>query len=611
MRRAMGQVIDRATESVCVWSVREVLVRGSNPEESCATSRAPSSRAHLDQSAPPPLHLQHTYPPTNNRMGLAAKLGIRSRRSRLRQLLFAVFTYMALVTLISRGHTQLQGPKSDESPSEEKVSRETVVSRRLLASSSSDFPRDNCTPPAIEQFPHPLMGPETRKSGGLIVHIIVTTYMFLAIAIVCDEYFVPSLEMICDYLNLREDVAGATFMAAGSSAPELATSVIAVFVAKDDIGISGVIGSAVFNIMFVISVCALFAGQVISLNWWPLIRDSAYYCISICALLITISNEEVAWYESLFLLLLYVLYIVMMYYNNRLEAWANTLNIPFKNATREEKSSLFGTKPVPPVGDGVKGEGSLPDSENPTMDGQGGDGIAKQPEPVEVEAATTKSMVPEMKDENESPWTMPIGVCERIKWVITLPLVAFHHFTTPDCRTERFRRWFLLTFILSMIWIALYSYIMVWMITIIGFTLGIPDTVMGLTLIAVGVSVPDALSSLCVAKQGFGDMAVSNAIGSNVFDILLCLGLPWFLKTAVVYPGTTVPVESRGLTYSTVSLFATVVFLIGSTHLNGWKLDKKLGVVLMVWYLIFMLFASLYELNVFGYFNPPECPSNY
>lgn len=68
---------------------------------------------------------------------------------------------------------------------------------------------------------------------------------------------------------------------------------------------------------------------------------------------------------------------------------------------------------------------------------------------------------------------------------------------------------------------------------------------------------------------------------------------------------------SAGLTYSTVSLFSTVIFLIVATHMNGWKLDKKYGVVLMFWYLIFMIFASLYELNVFGYLNPPECPSPY
>ena len=41
-------------------------------------------------------------------------------------------------------------------------------------------------------------------------------------------------------------------------------------------------------------------------------------------------------------------------------------------------------------------------------------------------------------------------------------------------------------------------------------------------------------------------MAVSNAIGSNVFDILVCLGIPWFIKTAITSPGTTVSVTSKG-----------------------------------------------------------------
>ena len=41
---------------------------------------------------------------------------------------------------------------------------------------------------------------------------------------------------------------------------------------------------------------------------------------------------------------------------------------------------------------------------------------------------------------------------------------------------------------------------MVWMITVIGFTLNIPDTVMGLTFVAAGVSLPDALGGIAVAK---------------------------------------------------------------------------------------------------------------
>ena len=75
----------------------------------------------------------------------------------------------------------------------------------------------------------------------------------------------------------------------------------------------------------------------------------------------------------------------------------------------------------------------------------------------------------------------------------------------------------------------------------------------GLTFIAAGVSVPDCLSGVAVVKEGHGDMAVSNAIGSNVFDILMCLGLPWFLKTCVLSPGSTVRVIHKGRVISPLS----------------------------------------------------------
>ena len=66
---------------------------------------------------------------------------------------------------------------------------------------------------------------------------------------------------------------------------------------------------------------------------------------------------------------------------------------------------------------------------------------------------------------------------------------------------------------------------------------------------------------------------------------------------------------NAGLTYSTLSLISTIVFLLTATHLNGWKLDRKFGFALLGWYFFFMIVASMYELNVFGYFNPPECIS--
>lgn len=87
-------------------------------------------------------------------------------------------------------------------------------------------------------------------------------------------------------------------MAAGSSAPKLAIVVLGVFFAKDDVGTSEIIGSAVFKNVVVIAVCALGSGSVIHLNWRPLVRDCFFYCVSILVMLIVILNDVISWVSS-------------------------------------------------------------------------------------------------------------------------------------------------------------------------------------------------------------------------------------------------------------------------------------------------------------------------
>ena len=96
-------------------------------------------------------------------------------------------------------------------------------------------------------------------------------------------------------LNMQSDVAGATFMAAGSSAPELFTSIVGVFFAKSDVGLGTIVGSAVFNILAIIAIVALFTGHVISLLWWPMTRDCGVYVVSIVTLALVIMDNVVTW----------------------------------------------------------------------------------------------------------------------------------------------------------------------------------------------------------------------------------------------------------------------------------------------------------------------------
>jgi len=154
-------------------------------------------------------------------------------------------------------------------------------------------------------------------------HIFGVMYMFLALAIICDEFFVPALEVIADQLELSMDIAGATLMAAGGSAPELFTSLVGTF-EESEVGFSTIVGSAVFNVIFVIGVCALAAPKPLALTWWPLFRDSTYYVISLVTLasfFMFSSKDLIVWWEATILFCMYLGYVFIMYINVDIFRW--------------------------------------------------------------------------------------------------------------------------------------------------------------------------------------------------------------------------------------------------------------------------------------------------
>ncbi|XP_056213656.1 ras and Rab interactor 2-like isoform X2 [Falco biarmicus] len=516
--------------------------------------------------------------------------------------------------------------------------------RQLLQANeenATDVPEDggqpyvrNCTEPALHEFPNDIFTNEDRRHGAVVLHVLCAVYMFYALAIVCDDFFVPSLEKICERLHLSEDVAGATFMAAGSSAPELFTSVIGVFITKGDVGVGTIVGSAVFNILCIIGVCGLFAGQVVALSSWSLLRDSIYYTLSVVALIVFIYDEKVSWWESLVLVLMYIIYIVIMKYNSTIHHCferktknsANMVNGLANNTEMDDNSScdatvvllkkgnfhrkasvimvdellsayphqlsfseaglrIMITSHFPPktrlsmasrmlinerqrlinsrtytngesevaikipikhvVENGTGPSNSAERGVNGTRRdedmAEAGNETENENEDNENNENDEEEEDDDDDDDHEGPYTpfdLPTGKIEILKWLFTWPLSFVLYFTVPNCNKPHLEKWFMVTFASSTLWIAAFSYMMVWMVTIIGYTLGIPDVIMGITFLAAGTSVPDCMASLIVARQGMGDMAVSNSIGSNVFDILIGLGLPWALQTLAVNYGS-------------------------------------------------------------------------
>lgn len=568
-----------------------------------------------------------------------------------------------------------------------------------------------------------------ENDSGAVLHVIFVIYLFLGIAVICDEQFTSSLESICNSrtgLGLSPDVAGATFMAAGSSAPELASSFMGTFVSKSDVGLGTIIGSAVFNILIIIGATAIVVGEPMQLDWKPLGRDVCFYCGSVVVLIAFVAiDNKIDWYEALILLLYYGLYILWMVYNTSLMRkiaacvgatepkikaksrrpsystgiWHSKRHDSDKYTPDEGGSSAapaasaapaegsgsgsglpilpgtplpsdtgahcieMGTQPSAGTGSG-NGADELPGAPTPTMGDEKAapDETAKAPAPAPAPAPE-----PEKKEEEEEEEP---GMGELICEYLSIPYALAYDWTMPDCkyedpsdedadeaiealkeemgdadsgRAEEIRaeiaslerqkelrgqleeaeeaeddektaaiekelfalyepltqnqKLYLVTFFVSLIWITILSYFMVTLMEKIGCAWGISSFIMGITFLAMGTSVPDALGSISVAKEGEGDMAVSNAIGSNVFDICIGLGFPWFLATLIDGEGRTIKAATESIIASATILFLVVVVLFTALYCSKHPETKKpFCLYPMVGYI---LFASYFSFVVF------------
>ncbi|RWS17735.1 sodium/potassium/calcium exchanger 2-like isoform X1 [Dinothrombium tinctorium] len=547
--------------------------------------------------------------------------------------------------------------------------------RRLLSKKEV-----NKTESGGSNFPPDLFSLEQKRHGAVILHIAGMVYMFVALAIVCDEFFVPSLEVITERLGISEDVAGATFMAAGGSAPELFTSIIGVFISKDDVGVGTIVGSAVFNILFVISMCAIFSKSVLKLTWWPLFRDVTFYSLILISLMFCFNDSIIHWWEATILLLWYAAYVIFMKYNATIELYIkkflnrakvgegateeaadNFPESPSKFKHRRQSipilhggSSKFrqgvlqlmihsidplheemvhhGSRPHSAAANGIKNRmhhvhppgattcAHCLEESHRNLESWSSDPSAlatngnvprpNTPQPLNASSllqeannnpvsATSVDEIDETEEceEKEAPLDVswPSAPIKQVTYVLLAPIIIPLWLTLPDVRRPEKRRFYYMSFLGSILWIAIFSYLMVWWANLVGETFGIPSEVMGLTFLAAGTSIPDLITSVLVARKGLGDMAVSSSVGSNIFDVTVGLPFPWLLYTIISEP---VEVNSSGMACSIFILFMMLLFVIAVIAIFKWQLNVGMAVVMFLLYFLFLAVALILEYNI-------------
>uniref|UniRef100_A0A3Q4AHH2 Sodium/potassium/calcium exchanger 1 n=1 Tax=Mola mola TaxID=94237 RepID=A0A3Q4AHH2_MOLML len=502
------------------------------------------------------------------------------------------------------------------------------------------------------EYPEDLFSVEDRRQGWVILHIFGMIYMFISLAIVCDEFFVPALGVITDNLAISDDVAGATFMAAGGSAPELFTSLIGVFIAHSNVGIGTIVGSAVFNILFVIGTCALFSREVLHLTWWPLFRDVSFYILGLIILIIFFLDNVIMWWESMMLVTCYTMYVIFMKFNVQIErAFKAQLHkhqnivqvIMVEEPEKPVASSLTDAPTSPPEGPSLQRGGSSASLHNSTMrntifqlmihtldplgdgdvarrtaksktqdksegkmggcneDGSEDSGSEEDDSDDDSDEDSNESSEDEDDDEDEQekedePLSLewPETWRKQATYLLLLPIIFPLWLTVPDVRNQKSRKFFAVTFLGSILWIAVFSYLMVWWAHQVGETIGISEEIMGLTILAAGTSIPDLITSVIVARKGMGDMAVSSSVGSNIFDITMGLPVPWLLYS-VIHGFAPVAVSSNGLFCAIVLLFIMLLFVIISIASCKWKMNKALGFTMFLLYFLFLVLSVMLE----------------
>lgn len=111
----------------------------------------------------------------------------------------------------------------------------------------------------------------------------------------------------------------------------------------------------------------------------------------------------------------------------------------------------------------------------------------------------------------------------------------------------------------------------------------VPQAVIGLTLVAVGSSLPELATTIAAAIRGQTALAIGNLIGSNIFNILLVLGL-----TATVHPLTVSPLIAHTDIYVMMSAAAALPLMLASR----WRLTRGQGAFLVLGYIVYLAFMA-------------------
>lgn len=316
-------------------------------------------------------------------------------------------------------------------------------------------------------------------------------YIYLIIGFVLlikgADFFVDGASAVAKILRVPSVVIGLTIVALGTSAPEAAVSITAGLSGSNEIAISNVIGSNIFNLLMVIGICA--AIQAFSTDMEILRRDMPMNIGVTIVLLLFLLDGRVSRIEGIFLLVVLVIYLVVV-----------------------------------------------------------------------VRSALVNRKKKDTADRSEEP--------EQEKKKLTIPAI-------------------ILCIVGGMLAIIWGGDLVVDNAQRIALSFGMSPMLVGLTIVALGTSLPELVTSIVASRKGESGLALGNAVGSCLFNILFILGISSVLSP-IVPTGESV-IES--ITDTAILAGISILMLIFSA--TGKKVSRAEGIIYVCLYGAYMAFAIL------------------
>ena len=322
-------------------------------------------------------------------------------------------------------------------------------------------------------------------NGLPIAAVILLLAVGFAFLVKGADFFVEGSSSIAKKLKVPPIIIGLTIVAMGTSLPETAVSVTASLVQNNELAVSNVVGSNIFNLMFVIGVCSILTPIMVQKA--TVVRDIP---LSLgCALFLLVlgisglgdkAGMTLGHADGVIFLIVFAGYIFTM-------------------VRSAMKARAAGQK-------------------------------------VEIEG------VEECDNMKELSYGKSI-----LFLIVGAAAIAFGGDLTVDTASR------------------------------IAIELGMSQTLVGFTIVSIGTSLPELVTSVVAARKNEVDMAVGNAVGSNIFNILMVLGISSAISPVAL-------IRENIIDIVLLMVFSVMVWIFAGTRK---KIERKEGIIMVVVYLVY------------------------